>query len=57
MEERFDYVILTEYNEWVATGKGETEKQLKDELKRLKSEDPDRELMVFKAKELQMSSH
>jgi hypothetical protein len=55
MEERFDYVIVSELNEWLSTGKQETQKQLEDEIVRLKSEDSTRELTVFKASVLKMS--
>ncbi len=55
MEERFDYVIVSELNEWLSTGKQETQKQLEDEIVRLKSEDSTRELTVFKASILKMS--
>lgn len=50
MEEKFDYVILSEANEWLSTGVQETQKQLEDEIVRLKSENPTTELTVFKAK-------
>jgi hypothetical protein len=49
----FDYVILSEYNEWLSTGKKETEKQLQTELNRLKKEDNRRELVVFKCNEFE----
>lgn len=55
MEERFDYIIVSEHNEWLSTGKQETQKQLEDEIVRLKSEDSIRELTVFKASILKMS--
>jgi hypothetical protein len=55
MEERFDYVIVSELNEWLSTGKQETQRQLEDEIVRLKSEDSTRELTVFKASILKMS--
>jgi hypothetical protein len=51
-EERFDYVIVSEFNEWLSTGQGETQKELDDEIVRLKSEDSTRELTVFKAERL-----
>lgn len=57
MEEKFDYLILTEFNEWVSTGKQETEKQLQDEIIRLKEENPLRELMVFKTSEFKMITY
>ena len=50
--ERFDYVIVSEFNEWLSTGQGETQKELDDEIVRLKSEDSTRELTVFKAERL-----
>ena len=46
---KFDYLILSEDNEWLGTGTQETEKQLQSEITRLKSEDEDRELVIFKA--------
>jgi|688.fasta_scaffold2393537_2 hypothetical protein len=55
MEEKFDYVIVSELNEWLSNGKQETQKQLEDEIVRLKSEDSTRELTVFKASVLKMS--
>lgn len=51
-EDRFDYVIVSEFNEWLSTGQGETQKELDDEIVRLKSEDSTRELTVFKAERL-----
>lgn len=51
-EERFDYVIVSEFNEWLSTSQGETQKELDDEIVRLKSEDSTRELTVFKAERL-----
>ena len=48
MEEKFDYVIVSEANEWLSTGYQETQKQLEDEVVRLKSENPTTELTVFK---------
>lgn len=57
MQERFDYVILSESNEWLSTGHQETQLELEIELLRLKKEDPDMELVVFKAKHLTMSTH
>lgn len=56
MEEKFDYVIVSEHNEWLSTGKKETRKQLEDEIARLKSEDSTRELTVFQAKVLEMKT-
>jgi hypothetical protein len=47
--EKFDYLILDEDNNWLSTGKAETEKQLDDEIERLKTEDAGRDLVVFKA--------
>ncbi len=49
----FDYIILSEYNEWLGTGKQETQEQLQAELDRLKSEDKTRELVVFKAETME----
>jgi hypothetical protein len=58
MEERFDYVILNEDNEWLGYGKQETQGQLEQELSRIKQEQFDRwgeelPLIVFKAKTLE----
>lgn len=51
--EKFDYIILTEDNKWLSTGKGETQKQLDDEIKNLKmSHDTnygEDKLIIFKA--------
>ena len=54
MEERFDYVIVNEDNEWLSTGKQETQEQFDKELSRIKEEQFDRwgedlPLIVFKA--------
>jgi hypothetical protein len=46
---KFDYLILSEENEWLSTGNQETEEQLNSEIERLKSEDEERELIVYKA--------
>jgi hypothetical protein len=46
---------VSELNEWLSTGKQETQRQLEDEIVRLKSEDSTRELTVFKASILKMS--
>jgi hypothetical protein len=46
---KFDYLILSEENEWLSTGTQETEEQLNSEIERLKSEDEERELIVYKA--------
>jgi hypothetical protein len=52
--EKFDYVILSENNEWLSTGKQETQKELDAEIARLKSEDPDVELVVVQAKSFEI---
>jgi hypothetical protein len=57
MTTKFDYIILTEFNEWVATGKQETQKELDDEIKRLKDENPDIELVIFKAETMIMTTY
>lgn len=53
MEEKFDYVILSEANEWLSTGVQVTQKELNDDLEQLKAENPDVELVVYKAKNLE----
>lgn len=50
---KFDYLIMSENNEWLSTGKKETEGQLQEELNRLKEEDNERELVVFKTEEFE----
>ena len=57
MTTKFDYITLTEFNEWVATGKQETQKVLDDEIKRLKDENPDIELVIFKAETMIMTTY
>lgn len=52
--EKFDYVILSENNEWLATGRQETQESLDDEIARLKEEDPEVELVVVQAKSFEM---
>lgn len=54
MEEKFDYVILNEDNEWLGYGKQETQEQFDKELSRIKEEQFDRwgeylPLVVLKA--------
>jgi len=54
MEERFDYVIVNEDDEWLGYGKQETQEQFDKELSRIKEEQFDRwgedlPLIVFKA--------
>lgn len=58
MEERFDYVIVNEDNEWLGYGQQETQEQLEQELSRIKQEQFDRwgeelPLIVFKAETLE----
>lgn len=53
MEEKFDYVILSENNEWLSTGVQLTEKELHTDLEQLKAENPDVELVVYKANKLE----
>ena len=57
MEEKFDYVIVNEDNEWLEYGQQETQKQLEKELSRIKQEQFDRwgeelPLIVFKAEKI-----
>ena len=47
--EKFDYIILDEDNNWLNTGKSETQEQLDVEIEALKTEDGGRDLIVFKA--------
>lgn len=51
--EKFDYIILTENNRWLSTGKGETQKELDDEIKNLMMSDQTNygkeKLIIFKA--------
>ena len=49
---KFDYVILSEHNEWLSTGQQVTEAELTEELIRLKNDDPGRELIVCKSENL-----
>lgn len=54
MEERFDYVIVNEDDEWLGYGKQETQEQFDKELSRIKEEQFDRwgedlPLIVLKA--------
>jgi len=58
MEEKFDYVIVNEDNEWLGYGQQETQEQLEQELSRIKQEQFDRwgeelPLIVFKAETLE----
>lgn len=54
IEPRFDYLILTEDNEWVSTGAFSTQSDLDSEIKELKSEGAykDYNFVVFKADEM-----
>ena len=51
--EKFDYIILDENNNWLSTGKGETKKELDDEINNLKMSDEtnygENKIIVFKA--------
>ena len=54
MAEKFDYVILNEDNEWLSTGKQETQEQLEQELAIVKKAQFERwgeelPVIVFKA--------
>lgn len=54
MAEKFDYVILNEDNEWLSTGKQETQEQLEQELAIVKKAQFERwgeelAVIVFKA--------
>jgi len=54
MEERFDYIILNEDNEWLSTGYQQTQEQLEEDLAIIQKEQLDRwgedlPLVVFKA--------
>jgi len=51
---KFDYIILNEDNEWLSTGKGETQKQLDEEIAIVKKREFDRwgektAIIIFKA--------
>jgi len=51
---KFDYVILTADNQWLSTGKQETQKQLEEELERVREEmGEDVEITIFKAKNME----
>ena len=58
--EKFDYIILTEDNRWLSTGKGETQKQLDDEIKNLKMSNEtnygEDKLIIFKAPSMETFS-
>lgn len=53
MEEKFDYVILSEANEWLAVGTQVTQKELDTDLAQFKAENPDVELVVYKASKME----
>jgi hypothetical protein len=58
MEERFDYVILNEDNEWLSTGNQETQEQLEQEIAIVKKAQFDRwgedlPLVIFKATKME----
>lgn len=53
MNEKFDYVILSEQNEWLATGTQATQKELDTDLGQLKAENPNVELVVYKANKME----
>lgn len=46
---KLDYIILDEDNNWLSTGKAETQEQLDQEIESLKAEDGGRDLIVFTA--------
>ena len=56
-EEKIDYLIMTENDEWLSTGKQQTQKQLKEELEMKKAENPDVEVIVFTAKKMENFSY
>lgn len=45
----FDYIIVTDSNEWVSTGRQETEEQLQSTIEQLKTDYPDNKLIIYKA--------
>jgi len=47
--EKLDYIILDEDNNWLSTGKAETQEQLDQEIEMLKGQDGGRDLIVFTA--------
>jgi hypothetical protein len=58
MEEKFDYVILNEDNEWLSTGNQETQEQLEQEIAIVKKAQFDRwgedlPLVIFKAAKME----
>lgn len=46
---RFDYIIVTNMNEWVSTGNQETEEQLQETLELLREDYLNREFIVYRA--------
>lgn len=53
---RFDYIIVTESNKWVSTGKNATELDLNEELTLVQEGYPDEQLVVFKAQKMESFS-
>ena len=55
--ETFDYIILTEDNKWVSTGKGETQESLDQEIENVQHRfGEDVNLFVVKAPKLEFIS-
>lgn len=53
---RFDYLVLSETNQWLATGKNATELDLNEDLKEIQERHPDEELLVFRAQKMESST-
>lgn len=51
LPERFDYLIMSDTNEWLSTGKFSTQTELDNDIAIITNENPDLTLVVFKANE------